>query len=77
MPKLETHVTPVELVDGYRQSYSFRPRRAVVMVYDQTLIFGATVHACGPKQTLLQGLTVRIQDQDCHLVLLTRDRILS
>lgn len=60
MPKLETHMAPVKLVDGYRQSHSFRPRRAVVMVYDQTLILGATIRPCGSKQTLLQGLAVRV-----------------
>jgi len=60
--KLETHMTPVKLVDGYRQSHGFRPRRTIVMVYYQTLIFRATVHSCGPKQTLFQRLTVRIQD---------------
>ena len=69
MSKLEAHVAPVELVDGYRQSHGFRPRRAIVMVYDQTLIFRATVRSRGAEQALFQRLTVRIQDRDGHLVL--------
>lgn len=68
MSKLEPHVAPVELVDGYRQSHGLRPRRAVVMVYDQTLVLGAAVHTGGPEQTSFQWLAVRVQDQDGHLI---------
>lgn len=67
VPKLEADVASVKFVYRYRQADRLGPGRAVVMVNNQTLIRGTTLHSCRAEQTLLQGLAVRVQNQNRHL----------
>ena len=67
MPEFKADVASVKLVYRYRQSNRLGPRRAVVMIYNQTLILRAALHSSSAEQAFFQWLAVRVQNQNRHL----------